>query len=122
VWACPEGRFGQGRWPEEAIFVFKQPGGDQPASARLLRRVVEGVAGALCRWAQDLSLALFADIAILEVVMRSAIAREISQTYGPPGTPGTIYSGGEQLIAWPARHSTDCSTAARGICGESASA
>jgi len=42
---CPEGRFGQGGWPEEAIVVFKQPGGDQPVSGRLLRRVAEGRRG-----------------------------------------------------------------------------
>lgn len=42
-----------------------------------------GAVDALYRWAQDLALALFADIAILEVVMRSAMARQLSHTYGP---------------------------------------
>jgi|SRR5664279_4359956 len=34
-----EGRFGQGCRPEEAVVVFEQPGGDQPVSGRVLRRV-----------------------------------------------------------------------------------
>jgi hypothetical protein len=41
-----------------------------------------GTVDGFYRWAQNLSLALFADIAILEVVMRSAMAGELSQTYG----------------------------------------
>lgn len=44
---CAECRFGQGCWPEEAIIVFEQPGGDQPVSGRMLRRVAERVAGAV---------------------------------------------------------------------------
>jgi hypothetical protein len=44
---CPEGRFGQGCWPKDAVVVFEQPGGDQPVSGRVLCGVAERVAGAV---------------------------------------------------------------------------
>lgn len=34
-------------------------------------------------WCERLALALFADIGRLEVVMRSAMARELTQAFGP---------------------------------------
>ena len=47
VGGSAEGRFGQGCRSEEAVVVFEQPGGDQPVSGRMLRRVAERVGGAV---------------------------------------------------------------------------
>jgi hypothetical protein len=55
---------------------------------------------ALYRWCQELSLSLFADIAALEVFMRSAMARELRDVFG---------------IDWYARHELFDDHAARMI-------
>lgn len=43
----PEGRFGPGRWSQEAVVVFEQPGSDQLSSGGVLRGVHQRVPDAV---------------------------------------------------------------------------
>lgn len=57
-------------------------------------------------WCQELALALFADIGRLEVVMRSAMARELSRAFGPEwyAHPGLFDDDAAQSLATAWKH------------------